>query len=395
MAMSTFAQDASSFAFKFYGRLRADVFYNSRANVESVDGLFYMYPKDKAPDADGKDLNAGAQGSFYAVYTRVGVDMTGPVIMGAKSSAKIEADFRGTGSTLGVVRLRHAYINLNWGKWALLMGQTWHPLYGEVAPSVLNLNTGAPFQPFGRAPQIRLRYLPVKDVTITLSALAESQYTSAGPAGKSADYLKNSCIPELYLGADYARGKWRCGVGAEMISLRPRKQSEVDGKTYRVSERATSYAVEAHAAYTADKWKLSGKTIYAGDLSHCSSLGGFAATAVDPRTGEMSYAPFRHSLTWLNFTYGKKWQPGLFAGYIKNLGTGKEIKGTTWGSGNDVDEIANLSAQLTYNLPHWRIGVELTACRAWYGSIDKANGKVKDTHGVTNLRSVLTAIYSF
>ena len=68
LAVSTgsFAQD-KNFGFKFYGQVRTDLFYNSRANVETVDGLFYMYPKKEELDADGKDLNATANGSFYVL----------------------------------------------------------------------------------------------------------------------------------------------------------------------------------------------------------------------------------------------------------------------------------------------------------------------------------------
>ena len=62
------------FGYKFYGQVRTDLFYNSRSNSETVDGLFYMYPKDVAPDADGKDLNAKPDGNFYTLYTRLGVD---------------------------------------------------------------------------------------------------------------------------------------------------------------------------------------------------------------------------------------------------------------------------------------------------------------------------------
>ena len=43
---SSFAQ-LKDFKFKFYGQIRTDFYYNSRANEETVDGLFYMYPKDK------------------------------------------------------------------------------------------------------------------------------------------------------------------------------------------------------------------------------------------------------------------------------------------------------------------------------------------------------------
>ena len=42
----SFAQ-MQDFKFKFYGQIRTDFYYNSRANEETVDGLFYMYPKDK------------------------------------------------------------------------------------------------------------------------------------------------------------------------------------------------------------------------------------------------------------------------------------------------------------------------------------------------------------
>ena len=43
-AAGSFAQN-KDFKFKFYGQIRTDFYYNSRANEETVDGLFYMYPK--------------------------------------------------------------------------------------------------------------------------------------------------------------------------------------------------------------------------------------------------------------------------------------------------------------------------------------------------------------
>ena len=69
-----FAQK-KNFSYKFYGQIRTDLFYNSRANEETVDGLFYMYPKDKIRDDDGNDLNGTANGSFYILYSRLGIDV--------------------------------------------------------------------------------------------------------------------------------------------------------------------------------------------------------------------------------------------------------------------------------------------------------------------------------
>ena len=73
----SFAQ-MKDFKFKFYGQIRTDFYYNSRANEETVDGLFYMYPKDKVRDADGNDLNSTSNSNFYTLYSRLGVDVAGP-----------------------------------------------------------------------------------------------------------------------------------------------------------------------------------------------------------------------------------------------------------------------------------------------------------------------------
>ena len=88
---STTAQ-RKNFTYKFYGFVRGDLFYNSRANMAPIDGNFYLYPLDKSFDADGKDLNATPNGSFYTFTSRLGLDVTGPDIGKARSSAKIETD---------------------------------------------------------------------------------------------------------------------------------------------------------------------------------------------------------------------------------------------------------------------------------------------------------------
>lgn len=388
-------QPASDFSFKFYGRIRGDLFYNSRANEESVDGLFYSYPKDIEPDAEGNDLNATPQSNFYTIYTRLGVNIGGPKLGSAATSANVELDFRGSGSTLTVVRLRQAYVNFDWGRSQVLVGQTWHPLFGEVSPSVLNLSTGSPFQPFNRSPMVRYRYSGGGGVTFTGAAIWQSQYNSDGPDGKSHKYIKNGMIPEIFAGVDYSNKSWLVGAAAEMLSIVPRQRSVVDGKTYKVSERVTSLSFEAHARWRSKDWTVSGKTVLANNLTHCSMPGGFAVTSVDPVTGECDYTTFTHSMSWLNVVYGHKWQPGLFIGYLKNLGTGEKIAGTVYGSGTKVDQIVNCSAELSYNLANWKMGVEVMPSTAWYGSLDLSDGKVRDTHTVTNWRVLAAIIYTF
>ena len=390
------------FSYKFYGQVRADLFYNTRTNSETVDGLFYMYPLDKLPDADGNDLNDQGNGNLYALYSRVGVDVAGPMLGKARTSAKVEVDFRGSGTSYSLFRLRHAYFNLDWGTSALLVGQTWHPLYGDVAPEILNLNMGAPFQPFSRAPQVRYRFTR-KHFQLTASAIWQSQYLSVGPASdkagetstsKSQNFIKNSCVPEFYVGMDYRRPELIAGAGVHVSSIRPRTKSVVGSDTYKVDERVTGVSAEAHLKYTHEHFLLSAKSVLGTNLTQTSTVGGYGITSVDPRTGEQTYTPLRTSATWLNVAYGKTWRPALFFGYLKNLGASTEVSDVL-GTGTNLDQLLNATAELTYNRGNWKLGAEYSLCNAWYGDEFSAKAKALSSHTVMNHRVVMTAIYQF
>uniref|UniRef100_UPI003079691D DcaP family trimeric outer membrane transporter n=1 Tax=Phocaeicola coprophilus TaxID=387090 RepID=UPI003079691D len=401
MSAGTMAQK-KGFSYKFYGQVRADLFYNTRTNSETVDGLFYMYPLDKLPDADGNDLNDQGNGNLYALYSRVGVDVAGPMLGKARTSAKVEVDFRGSGTSYSLFRLRHAYFNLDWGTSALLVGQTWHPLYGDVAPEILNLNMGAPFQPFSRAPQVRYRFTR-KHFQLTASAIWQSQYLSVGPASdkagetstsKSQNFIKNSCVPEFYVGMDYRRPELIAGAGVHVSSIRPRTKSVVGSDTYKVDERVTGVSAEAHLKYTHERFLLSAKSVLGTNLTQTSTVGGYGITSVDPRTGEQTYTPLRTSATWLNVAYGKTWRPALFFGYLKNLGASTEVSDVL-GTGTNLDQLLNATAELTYNRGNWKLGAEYSLCNAWYGDEFSAKAKALSSHTVMNHRVVMTAIYQF
>ena len=390
------------FDYKFYGQVRTDLFYNSRSNSETVDGLFYLYPKDISPDADGKDLNSFANGGFYTLYSRLGMDIKGPVLMNKiRTSAKIEVDFRGSGTSFSLFRMRHAYLNLDWGKSALLVGQTWHPLYGDVAPEILNLNMGAPYQPFSRAPQIRYRFA-ASNVMLTAAAIWQSQYLSVGPSEnvpgitstqKSQNFIKNSCVPEFYFGADYRSSGVIIGAGVHVSSMTPRTQSEYGGNVYKVSERVNGVSGEAHIKYVKDKFTLSAKTLLSSNLTQTSTIGGYGVISVDSRTGEQEYSPLRISHSWVNMVYGSKLRFGVFGGYLKNLGSKNEVTSLI-GTGTNIDQLSTATAELTYNIPNWKFGAEYSWIGAWYGK-NNSKGKVIDTHLVKNNRIVLTAMFQF
>ena len=403
MAQIKLGKDVS---LKIYGHVRTDIYYNSRDNVQSVDGLFYSYPKDEVLDHNGNDINGSDNSNMYAVYSRMGFDFAGPMIGKAKTSAKIEFDFRGNGNdNLSALRLRHAYFNFDWGKNKVLVGQTSHPFFGEVSPQILNLNTGSPFQPFGRAPQIRYRHNSGA-LQLQAAAVWQSQFKSHGPTaddgtgkGNARNQYphKNSNIPELALGIDYKANGWIAGVGIDLLSIAPRtKAIGADEKTYKVDERLTTVSYEAHIKYQKDKLFFAAKSVLGSNFTHTSMLGGYGIKSQDAKTGEREYTPFRNSSTWINIVYGKTWKPGIFLGYIKNLGTADEmISSAVYGTGTNIDKLMTGTFELTYNIPHLKVGVEYNYTSAYYGKNDLKDGKVKDTHEVGNNRLVLSATYSF
>lgn len=384
------------FTYSFYGFVRGDIFYNSRANVTAVDGNFYMYPLDKDLDADGEDLNATPNGSFYTFTSRLGLDMTGPMLGKARTSAKIETDFGGFSSSTTMLRIRQAYVALDWEKSQLLIGQTWHPLSG-IMPDVLNLSTGAPFNPFNRSPMFRFQQ-QVDKVKLTAATIWQLQSLSTGPNGASEEYIKNSCIPELFVGADYVNQKgWMAGIGAHMISLKPRTVSYVGENRYKVNERMTAFSYEAHAKYTGRSFMIAAKSILASSIDNSAMLGGYGVSSIRPGNGKQEYTPFRHSTSWLNVTVGQKWRGGIFAGYTKNLGTSDELVSSSavYGKGLNIDQIIMINPSFSYNLPHWKLGVEYCLATAYYGDIKTDTGKVTDTHAVTNHRILGLLVYFF
>ena len=146
--------------YKFYGFIRADLFYNSRQSVAPVDGNFYLFPLDRAEDARGQDLNAQANANFICYTSRLGLNIKGPQWANGRVSANVEVDFGGAGKVGAVLRLRKAYVACDWELHRILVGQIWHPLFGQVVPDVSFLVRRPPRGPMHKGTS------PIVDVPI-------------------------------------------------------------------------------------------------------------------------------------------------------------------------------------------------------------------------------------
>ena len=389
--MTASAQDKAVKA-EIYGFVRNYFTYDSRSCVQSNEGLFNMLPNDVIYASNGDDLNAIPSVRFLSMTTRLGLNVAGPEIWGARSTAKIESDFCGASSgTAFNLRIRQAYTKLAWEQSDLLVGQAWHPMSGDLMPEVFSLATGAPFNPFNRSPQVRYNYAPVKGLSFTAAALYQYQYGSVGLDGKTSNtYSRNALVPELFVGVT-TKGKHLTGMlGANVSTIAPR----VTANNMLVDERLTSYSFMASGSLKVDDLSVRAKAVYGQNTSHMQQPTGFGIVETSDN-GVNNYENMQLGSAWITMMYGKKLRYGFFAGWMKNYGSaGEDFTSLVVRNNTGLDQAYRFSPIVTYKVENMQIGLEYEHTAAAYGFY-QADGTVANTHWVANNRVCMMVKYDF
>ncbi|MFM2231019.1 MAG: hypothetical protein RL607_2277 [Bacteroidota bacterium] len=389
-----------------YGFVRTDYIFDTRKSANVRENELNLYPLDEIKDANGVDLNANSASNFLSIVSRFGVKAKGPNVWGAKISGNLEGDFFGnsesaaTGSSIGLLRLRHAYVNMEWSKTTLTMGQTWYPTFiPEVFPGVANFNTGIMFNPFGWATQVRLKQNLGKNFSFALTAYKEREFTVSGPGTQNAASI-NSPLPTLHGQFQFKNKSWIAGLGLEYKSLQP--LTEIGGKS--TDEKINSTLVVGYFKYSNDKFSVKAYGISGGDMYSQVMLGGYAGYTSN---GIEKYKASKTSAFWLDIaSNGKSIAPGLFLGLTQNDGTdknglaaGETVKYYMRGvSGTRVvDNVMRVSGRVDFKQNKFRVTPEIEYTKATWGDLSsKANGEA-DTNSkdVSNIRFMVSCVYSF
>lgn len=403
-ALGAFAQEKEKPSFKFYGFVRNYACYDTRESLTSNSEQFYYMPKDIKPDANGNDLNAQDNIMLLSITTRLGLNVTGLNFLGSKTSAKIEADFAGFGTSNTVLRIRQAYAKMDWEHSKVLVGQAWHPAMGDMMPDVFSLETGAPFTPFSRSPQVRYDY-EAKNVKLTATALYQFQYTSYGPDGASFNYARNAIVPEMYFQGIIKNGGFMMGLGVDVLTLKPRTQYNVTEKettkTYKSNDQLmVSVTPTIFASYKKGNWGVKGRVTYAQNAAHMSMISGYAVTE-KLENGDWKYSSINSIGGWVDATYKQPLKTGYltfccFAGYTKNLGCMNEIKGDIYMRGEKkMDYMWRVAPSILYTHNAMQIGIEYNPTTVGYGKNVDSKYNMSDVHAVTNHRICAMLKYNF
>ena len=406
--------------FKFYGFIRNYFAFDSRESKSGTKDLFYYIPKDEALNAKGEDMNANPTFRFLAITSRVGLDVKDYQFGKTKVGAKIETDFYCMNGNVAVLRLRQAYATLGWDRLgkdgkqstSLKIGQAWHPIAADQ-PYVIDLETGTPFNPFSRTPQVMLDHNFSKNFTLTGGFIWQMQYLSSGPNGASDNYIKYGCTPEFYAGVTFKSNNGFTGrVGVDVLSIKPRWRNSAGDK---VDDRITTVSPYVYAQYSKDAFAVNAKVVYASAGEHFNMLSGYGVTDVNS-DGSWDYAPLHSTASYLSVKYGRKFQVQGMIGHMKNLGTSKSLyedpanpgytsTDNVYISGNgfhNLNQIIRVTPTVVYNLGKLSFGLEYDITSAQYGKYDVAkhvnssNGLVDgDLHWVTNHRLLGMVKFTF
>lgn len=396
--------------FNFYGYVKTDFIYDTRKMACAREYLVDFYPLDVVLDKNGNDINAVHQSNYLSVNTRTGIKIGGPEVWGAKTLAVIETDFYGNieGASIGMLRLRHAYANFDWGQTAVTVGQTWYPQYvPEVAPEVAAFNGGLPFNPFGWATQFKIKQMLSDALSFSFIAYKEREFAAPGPGAANAATI-NSALPSLHGQFQYRTKNVILGAGAEYKSLQPLTVSN----NQKTSEKINSTSFLAYGKYMNDKISVKAYGITGGNMYNFVTIGGYSGRTID--NGIETYTASKTSAAWMEISkVDKRIAPGLFIGYVKNNGGSFDattadptkityanyIRGINSGATNStrvVDDIWRVSGRVDLKHKKFRVTPELEYTAATWGDLSKSTAAATtNLTDVANMRFLLSCVYNF
>jgi hypothetical protein len=239
----------------------------------------------------------------------------------------------------------------------------------------------------------------------------DSMYPKAMTVDKSECFNRNAGIPEMVANVELNDGGFTLGAGASLKYILPTLYTlEVipgkDTRKYVSNDMVQAISFVGYGQYVKKMFTIRAKAVLGQNMTHLNIPGGYGVKTLDKTTGAMTYTPYNSLTSFINALYGQKYQVGIFAGYMKNLGTSDALYnfGTTDapvtitpGLVPQVASIYRVAPSIALNITKLRfvLEYELTSAKYGTGNIDLNNGLYANGVNVTNHRALLMLMYSF
>ncbi len=406
-----------------YGFIRSYAIFDSRNSSSGEEELFYFAPYDKAINLEGRDIYSNPSFKMNAISSRLGLNVNGFRYGNFNVSGKVEADFYLMNGTTASLRLRQAYTDLVWdglgymeNSFSIRIGQAWHPMSADM-PYCINVESGSPFNPYARSPQIMFNVRLAKHWDFTAGSIYPMQYLPTGPSGPSQNYVKYGLIPEIYAGVSFAGKYFLARAGVDFLSLKPRWRTTTYNYTGSqkwdigspAKDRISMLSPYVYLQYSKGRFSINAKSVLAQGGDHLSLMSGYAVYDLsDPY--KYLYTPIQSTVSFLSLSYGKKLQFMVMAGYMKTLGTKADLPVTAKGyavatdiyyfsSGyKNINQMMRFTPTIAYNFSGLTVAVEFNNTMVEYGNVSQLSSRAipqTDLHYIMNNRVVGMVKFSF
>ena len=394
-------KEEPKFKLEFHGFVNYEMSYDTRQVVAGREGNIMLFPAQEILDDDGNDINDNPSLTYYALTSRLWTSIHGPDILGAKSYAHVEGDFMGTApDKYNHIRLRHAFIRLDWEKAQIIAGQYWHPMFvTSCFPGVITFGASVPYHVLSRAPQLRFTYTH-DNISLSGTMMTHSDFPTTGPNGPGSEYLRNSNIPEVFFQTIYTGEVLTTGASIGYMLLQPRLETTAyttnDTLTFRTNETMGSLMGNLFFKLDFPTISIKAQGIYGENMRHLVMLGGYGETDfIDDNRQIRGYTGIHTMSLWTDIeTKGEKLRFGLFGGYSENLGSEKEITGEHWGRGTNIAHIYRVAPRVRLIYDNLSFNFEIIYDVAAYGTPD-ADFSFDQTNEVSNIRTMVSMKYDF
>lgn len=398
------------------GFVNTDVFADTRQVVTKRNGNELLYPKPERLDSKGCDINQRGDFGIIPFAVRLAARLNGPALFcSEKTTAFFSGDFRGVDDEVSpVFRFRKGYINFDWERYSLLVGQTNHPLYvADCRPETVAYSRGAPIDTRARVPQIRVTwhlldcgYEEQEDEVFCAFYSQSRTAQSKGPEGSSRKYIQNSQMPGLHLQWRRFYESFLCGIGCDFKRITPRLET-VD-TNLKDDESITSAIFAVYGKYEVPEFVLRGKISYVHDGNEFGFISGYAVHSEDSVTKKRTYTNLRSISCWIDGDLflgeceSDPWSIGAFAGFSKNLGSNDLLyrdpsngdKQIIFAGAEEIALLLRFSPRMKYNCGPIQWGCEVEWTRAEYGTLAD-HGDLYKLVPVHNVRFLTNVCYHF
>ncbi len=204
---------SSRYDVTFGGFVKYDLGYSTQNTHADPSVGYRQSTSDRAVLADeyGNTFASGAE-------TRFNFLVKGPELWGARTTAFIEGDFRGTttGNAYGGFQLRHAFMNLKWQSTELLIGQAWQQWGMPYYQAQIGADDFKQYLKGIRTPQMALRFFMGKEFNTMIGVTSATEWS--GTTRQYNDGYARSNWPGLQ--GEIAYWTDRCGkIGSNNLKL--------------------------------------------------------------------------------------------------------------------------------------------------------------------------------